>query len=175
MSAPRTRQIHRDIEGDLSRLPGKVLRQIGKKTPMATRKIFASSPMPNQRMGSGMVARRGTFRSILQRESSSASAGRERPVGTLGRKSIESPCMASGYCFMSYSKLYGLNRFSGFLWTRPRWRFIGEAALRHLVRPPPGGWCRCLPRELDAGHGFQPHSKGKKRKLWQTIQQFTRR
>ena len=59
--------------------------------PIATRKIFASSPIPNHRMTSGMIARCGTLRSICIEESNTVSAGREMPASTPRTKPMPPP------------------------------------------------------------------------------------
>src|SRR3954447_20344805 len=63
-------------------------------TPTATRKILASSSIPNHRMTSGIIARCGTLRSIWTGLSISFSATGKAPVTTPSAKPIPPP-MAS--------------------------------------------------------------------------------
>jgi len=64
---------------------------MGKATPSATRKIFASSPIPNHRMTSGTSARWGIVRIICTDVSRSLEASGNNPLTSPSTNPIEPP------------------------------------------------------------------------------------
>src|ERR1700722_6434785 len=67
---------------------------IGKKTPVTIRKSFADSPIPNQRITRGIIARCGTLRIIWTDESKRALDQFDKPLSKPKRNPSDPPIMS---------------------------------------------------------------------------------
>ena len=77
--------------GSTLRMPAKVFRYSGIAAPMAIRRIFGASPMPNQTMKTGMSPNSGSVRSICMSGSTAFSPIRLRPAMNASSRPMVAP------------------------------------------------------------------------------------
>src|ERR1700722_6044500 len=108
---------------------------MGNRTPIDTRKIFASSPMPNHRITSGMMARCGMLRSICSEESSAISAGRHRPLAIPSAKPRLPPINSPSSARSELTPTLAARLPSRHVCQKARATALGAGKTRAAIRP----------------------------------------